>query len=58
MAIENKNFGFARHPGKTLARELSARGMTNAELAVRAGTSVKISLKLSMELRPSALRWL
>lgn len=42
MAIEKSmNFGFARHPGKMLARELDARGMTHAELAIRAGTSEK-----------------
>lgn len=42
MAIEkNINYGFARHPGSILGRELEARGMTHAELAVRAGTSTK-----------------
>lgn len=42
MAIENNmNYGFARHPGTILGRELDARGMTHAELALRAGTSEK-----------------
>lgn len=42
MAIEKRlNYGFARHPGSILGRELEARGMTHAELAVRAGTSAK-----------------
>ena len=41
MANEMNNYGFARHPGKILERELNARGMTHAELALRAGTSAK-----------------
>lgn len=35
------NYGFAIHPGRILADELTARGMTHAELALRAGTSAK-----------------
>lgn len=42
METEKKtSFGFAIHPGKILARELTARGMSHTELAVRAGTTEK-----------------